>query len=67
MPSPTEITVSQLSRLLGTAAAPVIIDVRIDDDIALDPDLIPTAFRHPFVDIAALVQKVADKPDVVYC
>jgi rhodanese-related sulfurtransferase len=67
MPSPTEITVSQLSRLLGTSAAPVIIDVRIDDDFALDPDLIPTAFRHPFDDIAALVQKVADKPVVVYC
>jgi hypothetical protein len=32
MPSPTEITVSQLSRLIGTPSAPVIIDVRIDED-----------------------------------
>ena len=50
MPSPTEITVSQLSRLIGTAAAPLMVDLRIDDDFALDPDLIPTAFRYPFGD-----------------
>jgi hypothetical protein len=41
MPSPTEITVAQLSRLIGTPAAPVIGDVRIDEDFAVDPDLIP--------------------------
>ena len=67
MPSPTEITVSQLSRLLGTAAAPSVIDVRIDDDFALDPDFIPTARRHPFTDMAALVPQLIDKQVVVYC
>jgi len=67
MPSPTEITVSQLSRLLGTSAAPVIIDVRIDDDFALDPDFIPTAKRHPFDDMAALVPELVDRHVVVYC
>jgi rhodanese-related sulfurtransferase len=67
MPSPTEITVPQLSRLLGTAAAPAIVDVRLEDDFALDPDLIPTAFRHPFDDIAALAPQFADKAVVVYC
>ena len=45
MPSPTEITVPQLSRLIGTAAAPAIVDLRIDDDFAQDPDFIPTAYR----------------------
>ena len=67
MPSPTEITVSQLSRLIGTPAAPVIVDVRIDQDFDLDPDLIPSAFRHPHDDIAALVPELAAKRVVVYC
>ena len=43
MPSPTQITVSQLSRLIGLPDAPVIIDVCIDEDFALDERLIPTA------------------------
>ena len=45
MPSPTEITVNQLSRLIGTAEAPIIIDVRIDEDFDLDPQILPTATR----------------------
>ncbi|MDH3220578.1 MAG: sulfurtransferase/chromate resistance protein [Gammaproteobacteria bacterium] len=67
MPSPNEITVAQLSRLIGTPAAPVVIDVRIDEDFAEDPDLIPTAFRHPHRDIAALAPQLAGRRVVVYC
>lgn len=47
MPSPNEITVNQLSRLIGTPSAPVVIDVRIDEDFAADLELIPTARRSP--------------------
>ena len=54
MPSPTEITVAQLSRLIGLPECPVIVDVCTDDDFAADPNLIPTAIRHPFSDIATL-------------
>jgi rhodanese-related sulfurtransferase len=43
MPSPTEITVSQLSRLIGLPGAPAIVDVRITEDVAADPRLIPGA------------------------
>jgi rhodanese-related sulfurtransferase len=43
MPSPTEITVSQLSRLIGLPQAPIIIDVRAQDELAADPRLIPGA------------------------
>ena len=32
MPSPTEITVQQLSRRIGLPDAPAIVDVRIDED-----------------------------------
>jgi len=32
MPSPNEITVNQLKRLIGTNDSPTIIDVRTDED-----------------------------------
>jgi len=67
MPSPNEITVAQLSRLIGTPAAPVIIDVRIDEDFVQDPDLIPTARRHPHHDITALAPELNGKHAVIYC
>ncbi len=67
MPSPTEITVAQLSRLIGTPDAPTIIDVRIDEDFDLDPQILPTAKRWPFTDIAALGNQLKDKHVVVYC
>jgi rhodanese-related sulfurtransferase len=41
MPSTSEITVSQLSRLVGLSNAPAIVDVRIDDDYRADPRLLP--------------------------
>ncbi len=67
MPSPTEITVKQLSRLIGTADAPVIIDVRIDEDFDLDPQILPTAIRCAHNKIAALAPQLKDKNVVVYC
>ena len=45
MPSPTEITVAQLARLIGTPDAPTLVDVCIDEDFNDDPRLIPTAIR----------------------
>ena len=67
MPSPNEITVSQLSRLIGTPHAPIIIDVRSDEDFELDPDLIPSAFRHPHDRVDDLQAQLAGKRVVVYC
>jgi rhodanese-related sulfurtransferase len=45
MPSTTEITVSQLSRLIGLPHTPIILDVRGEDEFAADPRLIPGAQR----------------------
>ena len=56
MAAPNEITPTQLNRLLGTPDAPIIIDLRIDEDFDDDPRLIPTAFRHSHQDLAALEQ-----------
>jgi rhodanese-related sulfurtransferase len=52
MPSPTEITVSQLSRLIGLPASPAVIDVRIDEDFAADPRLIPGAGQYDYRTVA---------------
>ena len=67
MPSPTEITVSQLSRLIGIPNAPIIIDVRIDEDFAEDPQILPTALRCPFTDITSLAPQLENKHAVIYC
>ncbi len=67
MTSPTQISVSQLSRLIGLPDSPVIIDICIDEDFELDPRLIPTAFRHPFRDIADLALSLKGKRVVVIC
>jgi len=67
MPSPTEITVSQLSRLIGTPNAPVLVDICIDEDFDDDPRLIPGAFRHPFPAVAELAPDLAGKRVVVIC
>ncbi|MGI9450863.1 MAG: chromate resistance protein ChrB domain-containing protein [Geminicoccaceae bacterium] len=67
MSSPTQITVPQLSRLIGMPNAPILIDVCIDEDFRDDPRLIPTAIRHPFQDIASLAPKLEGERVVVIC
>lgn len=67
MPSPNEITIPQLARLIGTPNCPTIVDVRLDDDVAASPSLIPTAIRHPHTDITCLVPQLQGKNTVVYC
>ena len=52
MPSPTEISVSQLARLIGQANAPTIVDVRTDSDCAEDPRIIPGSLRRNAQDAA---------------
>lgn len=67
MTSPTQITVPQLSRLIGLPDAPVLIDVCIDEDFADDPRLLPTAFRHPFQDIAVVAPRFKGSRVIVIC
>ena len=67
MPSPTEITPTQLARLIGTPECPILIDVCIDEDFEAAPHLLPTAFRHPFGNIESLVPRLSDKCVVVIC
>jgi len=43
----SEISASQLMRLVGTPESPVLIDVISDEDFALGPCPIPSALRYP--------------------
>jgi hypothetical protein len=45
MPSPTEITVAQLSRLVGLPGAPALADVRTEEEFKSDPTQ-TTAVTH---------------------
>lgn len=67
MASFNEISVQKLYKLIGTADCPVIIDVRIDDDFKDDPELIPTAFRHPFTEIASIADSLCNCSVIIYC
>ena len=67
MPSPTEITVPQLSRLIGTPGGPAIVDVCIDDDFNADPRLIPGSARRDYRGVANWAGAYRGKPVVVVC
>ena len=51
MSSYTSISPDKLARLIGTVKAPTLIDVRIDEDFAADPRLIPGATRRSHQDL----------------
>ena len=67
MPAPNEITPAQLLRLIGTPACPTLVDISIDPDFEADPNLIPTAFRHPHTDVSGLKERLAGKRCVIVC
>jgi rhodanese-related sulfurtransferase len=67
MPSPTEITVAQLSRLVGLPGTPALVDVRADDEFAANPCLIPSAQRHPSTSIEDWCARYAGQSLVVVC
>lgn len=68
MSSPTVITANQLMRLIGLPERPLLIDVRIDEDFALDSRLIPGATRRSHLDVADWVRGVpTTRPVVVVC
>jgi rhodanese-related sulfurtransferase len=67
MPSPTDVTPAQLVRRIGLPDAPVLIDVRIDDDHGADPRMLPTAFRRSHRDVAAWASAYAGRNVVITC
>ncbi|MDQ0558716.1 rhodanese-related sulfurtransferase [Rhizobium mesoamericanum] len=66
MPSFTEISTDKLSRLIGTPGAPVLIDVRNDEDFSADARLIPGSVRKPFNDVDQWGTEIRS-PAVIIC
>ena len=54
MPGPNQITIAQLARLIGTPDAPVMIDVRLSENVAESPVLIPGSQLYPHTDLPHL-------------
>jgi len=67
MPSNTEITSSQLSRLIGLPTAPTIIDVRSAEDVSADPRFLPGAVHRDALDVASWSKAFAGRDVVVVC
>jgi rhodanese-related sulfurtransferase len=67
MSSYTSISTEKLSRLIGTANAPTLIDVRIDEDFAADPRLIPGAMRRPHAEVQEWGSRLTGQSVVVVC
>jgi rhodanese-related sulfurtransferase len=67
MPSTTSINVQQLSRLVGLPGAPVIIDVRAQQDIAADGRFLPGARRRDAKTAANWAEELRGKHVVVVC
>lgn len=67
MPGQMMIAPETLNARIGAPDAPVLIDVCVDADFALDPRLIPGAFRHPFGRIGDLSPELQGRDVVVIC
>ena len=67
MATPDAITVTQLTRLTGTPDAPVILDVRTDQDNANDPRMLPASLRRDHRAVAAWGGAHAGHSVVVTC
>ena len=67
MSSYSSISTENLSRLIGTANTPALIDLRIDEDFAADPRLIPGAIRRSHLDIQDWAGGLKGQPVVVIC
>jgi rhodanese-related sulfurtransferase len=67
MPGPTQISVQNLARLIGTPDAPTLLDLRLPDDFALAPRLIPTSVRAGHDTIATRAPQLMGQRCVVLC
>ncbi|MDS7594388.1 sulfurtransferase/chromate resistance protein [Agrobacterium tumefaciens] len=66
MPSFLEINPDKLSRIVGTPGAPTLIDVRIDEDFAADPRLLPGSIRQDYRNVSAWASGITG-PVVIVC
>lgn len=67
MPSNTEITSSQLARLIGLPNAPAIIDVRTADEVSADPRFLPGTVHRDALNVASWANEFVGRNVVVVC
>jgi rhodanese-related sulfurtransferase len=67
MSSYSSISSEKLARLVGTAKAPTLIDVRVDADFDADPRLIPGAMRRSHRDVQDWAPRLTAQSVVVIC
>ena len=67
MSSYTTISPDKLSKLIGTANTPALIDVRTDEDFSADPRLIPGAIRRSHEEAADWGEEFSGRPAIVVC
>ena len=67
MSSPTTISIDKLARLIGTPNCPALLDVRIKEDFAADPRMIPGSLRRPHDHVETWADALAGRPAIVIC
>ncbi|PPD14327.1 MAG: sulfurtransferase [Methylobacterium sp.] len=67
MTSPIEISIAQFQRQIGTRHPPIVLDVRIPEDIALDPRRLPTAEWRDFREARQWASLYRGQDVVVIC
>lgn len=67
MTGPNMISPTNLMRQIGLPDSPVILDVRIADDIAPEGQSIPSAIFYNFNDIDGITEKISGRKVIVVC
>lgn len=67
MPAPNAITFDKLTRIVGTPRAPLLLDVRSEQDFAADPRLLPGATRVDDQTLVALAPQLGGQPSITVC
>ncbi len=67
MPGPNMITPAQLMRQIGMPDAPIVVDVRITDDISPDNLTIPTACFYDYREVEAMIARIGQRRAVIVC
>ena len=67
MPGPNMITPPNLMRQIGLPDGPIIVDVRIAEDIAPEDRTVATAILHDFNDINGFLDRLSGRKTVVMC
>ncbi|WP_284163219.1 chromate resistance protein ChrB domain-containing protein [Frigidibacter sp. SD6-1] len=62
MPGFNFMTPVQLSRLIATPEAPVLLDLRTEEDFALDPHLLPCSLRARHEEVRTLAERFGAAP-----